>query len=294
MTALDAIGTYLPAQRVPIEAAGLTGMQARVFRRFYGLDRVARDPGTVLDLLLGAVADLPGLRGAERRVRYVLWARSFAVIAPYPQNPLAELCARTGLGHATAVAVTHQACASGLLALDLAGRLLAADPGALALVLAGEKAFTAEATVVPETSVFGEGASACLVSHGGARNRMLSFAADQRGGYDVDDSGFAEDYPQALAGAIEAAVERAGLRMADIARIVPHNVNTVAWQRTCRRLDYPLARVGLGALPEVGHVYCADAFLNLARADLRPGDHYVLAAAGAARGATFSAMVFQH
>ncbi len=293
MTALDAIATYLPPTRVPIEQAGLTRMQARVFRRYYGLSEVGRADGTVLDLLLGAVANLDGLRGNEQRVRYVLWARSFGVVTPYPVNPLDELCRRTGLGHAIAFAVTHQACASGLLALDVAGRLLAADPEALALVLAGEKAFTGETAVVVDTSVFGEGASACLVSHDGPRNRVLAFAADQRGEYDRDATGFADEYPAALAKVIETAVARAGLRMDDIARIVPHNVNTVAWQRTCRRLGYPIERVVLDNLPTTGHVYCADAFLNTTRADLGPGDRYVMAAAGAAPGATFSALVLE-
>ena len=50
----------------------------------------------------------------------------------------------------------------------------------------------------------------------------------------------------------------------------------------------------LDDLPETGHVFCADAFVNHRRAALRPGDRYVMAAAGAARGATFSAMVFEH
>jgi 3-oxoacyl-[acyl-carrier-protein] synthase-3 len=47
-----------------------------------------------------------------------------------------------------------------------------------------------------------------------------------------------------------------------------------------------------------GHIYCADAFINyetaMRRGLLEPGAHYVIAAAGAGRGATFSAMVFQH
>jgi 3-oxoacyl-[acyl-carrier-protein] synthase-3 len=47
-----------------------------------------------------------------------------------------------------------------------------------------------------------------------------------------------------------------------------------------------------------GHVFCADAFLNYRTAAerglLRPGERYVVAAAGAGRGATFSAMVFEH
>jgi 3-oxoacyl-[acyl-carrier-protein] synthase-3 len=45
-------------------------------------------------------------------------------------------------------------------------------------------------------------------------------------------------------------------------------------------------------------VFCADAFVNYqtacARDLLRPGDHYLVAAAGAGLGATFSAMVFEH
>jgi 3-oxoacyl-[acyl-carrier-protein] synthase-3 len=54
----------------------------------------------------------------------------------------------------------------------------------------------------------------------------------------------------------------------------------------------------LDNVPVSGHVFCADAFLNYQTARerglLHPGDRYVVAAAGAGRGATFSAMVFEH
>jgi 3-oxoacyl-[acyl-carrier-protein] synthase-3 len=309
LTSIDAVATYLPPGRVPVEdladQLGMSPIQVRVFRRYHKLGEVRRDPdGTLLDLLLGAVANLDALRGREQHVRYVLHARSFAVVVPYPLNPLHELCHRRGLGHATAFTVTHQACASGLLAIDVAGRLLAADPDpdALALVLAGEKAFTRESQVVPETSVFGEGSSACLVRHGGTRDRMLAYAAWLRGEFDDEvpeiPGHFEREYPSSLATAIQAALDRAGLRLDDVRLILPHNVNAVAWQRVCRRLGFPVSRVVLDNLPLTGHVYCADAFFNYQTACrhglLRPGDRYVVAAAGAARGATFSAMVFEH
>src|SRR5215471_3143978 len=131
MTALEAVSVYLPPVRIPIESlAGSLGLS---------------------DLLMKAAAGLDALRGNEHRVRYVLYARTMPVVAPYPVNPLHEVCHALGLHHALAFTVTHQSCAGGLLAIDMAGRLLASDasdgPEPLALILSGEKAFTREAQV---------------------------------------------------------------------------------------------------------------------------------------------------
>jgi 3-oxoacyl-[acyl-carrier-protein] synthase III len=308
MTAIEAVATYLPEHRVPLEdLAGeldLDPMQVRLFRRFHKLSDVCRAPGaTALDLLLAAVSNLDDLPAVRHRVRYVLWARSFPVVVPYPLNPLDTMCRLLGLDHAVAFTVTHHACATGLVAIDVAGRLLAdAPPDSLALVVAGEKAFTPDARVVPETSVFGEGASACLVRHDGPRDRLLAYATNHRGDFDdevaTDVRGFQEEYQESLMAVVRAAVERAGLALDDIALVLPHNVNAVAWQRLCRRIGYPVDRVLLDNVPLTAHVFCADTFVNYqtarARGLLRPGDRYLVAAAGAGRGATFSAMVFEH
>ncbi|HVV18116.1 MAG TPA: 3-oxoacyl-[acyl-carrier-protein] synthase III C-terminal domain-containing protein [Pseudonocardiaceae bacterium] len=310
MTALEAVAAYLPAGRVPIEDLAdrldLTDRQLRLFRRFHGLSEVCRDPdGTLLDLLAGAVAGLAELRGQEHRVRYVLYARGMPVAVPYPMNPLHDLCRRVGLGHAVAFTVTHHACATGLLAVDIAGRLLTTDgePGALALVLAGEKTFTRDAELVPETSVFGEGAAACLVSADGPRDRLLSYVTRVRGDFDgrlVADADllarFQREYPEALAEVILAAAQRAGRTVDQLRLILPHNVNVVSWRRMCRRIGFPLDRVVLDNIPLTGHNFAADAFINYRTATerglLAPGDTYLVAAAGL--GATFSAMVLQH
>src|SRR5215831_15276430 len=170
MTALEAVSVYLPPERIPVESLagplGLTEMQVKLFRRFHGLREVGRDPdASPQRLLMKAAAGLDALRGQEHRVRYVLYARTMPVVVPYPANPLHEVCRALGLGHALAFTVTHQSCASGLLAIDMAGRLLASDAsdgpegpdgpdgeaGPLALVLSGEKAFTREAQVFADT-----------------------------------------------------------------------------------------------------------------------------------------------
>jgi len=312
VTAIEAVASYLPEQRVSVEDVagrlGLTAMQTRLFRRFLGLAEIRLDPGgSLLDLLSAAVSRLAQLRGREQLVRYVLHARAMPVVEPYPVNTLHELCEAFGLGHAVSFTVTHHACATGLLAVDVAGRLLAGDEdgdaGALALVLTGEKAFTRDAQYVPGTSIFGEGAAACLVSLHGPRDRVLAYASSIRGEFDgrLDAlpemaSRFEKEYPVSLAEAISAAVAQAGMSLDDISLILPHNVNALSWQRLCRRIGFPADRVLLSNVPVTGHAFCADSLINYTTAAdlglLRPGSTYLLAAAGL--GATFSAMVVEH
>ena len=97
VTAIEAVASYLPDQRVPVEDVagrlGLTAMQTRLFRRFLGLAEIRLDPGgSLLDLLSAAVSRLAELRGREQLVRYVLHARAMPVVEPYPVNTLRELC----------------------------------------------------------------------------------------------------------------------------------------------------------------------------------------------------------
>ena len=310
MTAIEAVASYLPDQRVPVEDVaarlGMTSMQVRLFKRFLGLAEIRLDPqGSLLDLLLDGVSRLEELRGREHLVRYVLHARVMPVVVPYPLNPLHELCRMLGLSRAISFTVTHQACATALLAIDIAGRLLTADgeQDALALVLTGEKAFTRDAQLVPGISMFGEAAAACLVRSDGPRDRMLAYASSTRGEFfgRLDDRPgmairFEEAYPASLAGVIHAAVAQAGVRLDEISLILPHNVNALSWRKLCRRIGFPIDRVLLDNVPVTGHAFCSDSFINYTTAAgrglLQPGDRYLIAAAGL--GATFSAMVVEH
>lgn len=310
MTALEAVSVYLPDSRVPVEKLQdelrITPVQTKLLKRFNGLAEVCREPAMTLpDLLLAGADGLAELRGREHQVRYVLHARTMPVVVPYPMNPVHDVCRALGLEHATAFTVSHQACATGLLAIDIAGRLLDgdADPGALALVLAGEKAFTYDAQLLPGSSVFAEASAACLVTADGPRDRVLAYAVSTRGEFNgrlEEDPDlalrYAEEYQATLAETILAAVTQAGLRLDEISLILPHNVNLPTWKRLARRIGFPADRVLLDNVPLVGHAFCADSFLNyrtaVDRGLLRPGNRYLVAAAGL--GATFSAMIFEH
>ena len=169
-------------------------------------------------------------------------------------------------------------------------------------MLCGEKAFTREAQLFPDTTVFGEGSSACLVSASGTRDRVLAYACNVRGEFDSatgeNDARLQREYRPSLAEVMRQALDQAGLALGDIAVVLPHNVNLVTWQRMCTLLKFPADRVVLDNIPVSGHVFCADLFTNYTtaceRGLLRPGDRYLAAAVGAGGGATFAAMVFEH
>jgi 3-oxoacyl-[acyl-carrier-protein] synthase-3 len=311
VTSIEAISTFLPPDRVTVASRlrdlGQDETHIRLFEHFYGFAEIRLDVGGgATDQLVAAVAELRALRGREHQVRYVLYARSMPVAAPYPHNPLRDACRTLGLDAATAFSVSQHACASALLAIDLADKLLATsgDPDALALVLAGDKTFTPAAQAVSSAAVMGEGAAAVLVRADGERDRMMSYATRTHGRYADGpwmspelSTRFQQEYPGALAEVITGAVLRAGLSLGQVALILPHNVNRMSWMRVLRLLGIrDASRLYLANQALLGHCFCADSFLNYESARqagrLRPGDHYVMTAVGL--GATFSAMVFTH
>jgi 3-oxoacyl-[acyl-carrier-protein] synthase-3 len=310
MTSIVAVSSCLP-DTIPIsrfqKELQLTDVQLRRYERFYGLSEVCRDPqATEPELLLRAATKLVELRGQEQRVKYVLQARTMPSPLPYPLTSLRPVQAELGLEHAAGFVVSHHACASGLLAVDIAGTLLAADPDpdALALVLAGEKVCTVQTQSIPDVTVMGEGTVAVLVSANPAGgDRMLGYAARTHTRFGDEfimgaeaAKEFQDLYGPGLCEVIGAALEEAGCGLDDLALVLPHNVNRLSWIGVCKTLGLPLDRVFLDLVPETGHCFCADPFINLQRAGelgrLRPGDRYLMTSVGL--GATFAAMVFEH
>lgn len=309
MTALLDVGCNVPDTSVDIgdigAAVGADDRLMWTFRRFYGLSSVRRAPDQNLkDLLIAAARNLTELRGNEHRVRYVVAARTCATVTQVGEQPVEDACVALGLSNAVVFTLTQHACASGLLAVRLAGEMLDADgdPDALALVLVGEKVFSPELEMIPESTVMGESTAACLVTPGGHRDELLGYATRTLGQYCDGfppfalDPNFLKDHNDLLAGVMRDACRHAGVDIADLALILPHNVNRLSWSWTCRVLDVPLDRVFLDNIPVTGHCFAADPFVNYVHARaagrLNPGDLYLMASVGL--GATFSAAVLRH
>ncbi|MEV0911050.1 3-oxoacyl-[acyl-carrier-protein] synthase III C-terminal domain-containing protein [Streptomyces hokutonensis] len=276
------------------------------YGRAFGLDKICwDDTRSEKEILLAAVDKLSLLRGQEDRVRYLIRPRSQRSPSPYPVSVLHEVRRETGLRHARTFAVTEHACAAGLFAIDMAGMLLAEedDPEAMALVLVGEKAFSPVTQHLSGICVTGEATSAVLVSARGTRDRILGFAittvsVGESSMVMTDDGAarFRDLYGDALTETVNAALADADVGIADIALVLPHNVNRVAWVRMAEQLGVPVHRIFLDNVPQTGHCYGADPFLNYATAcelgRLSPGDRYLMISVGL--GASFTALVVEH
>jgi 3-oxoacyl-[acyl-carrier-protein] synthase III len=309
MTALVEVGCHIPELAVDIDEIGRgVGADDKLiwtFRRFYGLASVRRAPHQDLrEILTAAVRSLESLRGNEHRVRHVVFARTVSTVAPADEDPIEDVCAALGLTEATAFTLTQHACATGLLAVEVAGRLLDADgdPDALALVVTGEKTFSDALQMIPESTVMGESTAACLVCADGERDRLLGYATRTHGRFGEDfpphplDPAFLKEHNQLLAEVMREAADAAGVALDDLALILPHNVNRLSWSWTCKLLHIPLERVFLDNVAVTGHCFTADPFINHVHATraglLKPGDLYLMASVGL--GATFSAAVLRH
>jgi 3-oxoacyl-[acyl-carrier-protein] synthase III len=104
---------------------------------------------------------------------------------------------------------------------------------------------------------------------------------------------YVRTYPRLVIGVIREALARAGRTERDVTLIAPHNVNLLSWRKIAEAAGYPPDRVYLNNVPDTGHCYGADPFLNLVAARragrIAPGDVVVLVTAGL--GATFAAAV---
>ncbi|MFJ6050114.1 3-oxoacyl-[acyl-carrier-protein] synthase III C-terminal domain-containing protein [Streptomyces sp. NPDC092307] len=309
MTSLTEVSAHWPT-RVSItsrqEALGLTDTELRRYGRGFGLSEICwDDTESETESLLTAVRKLSLLQGQEDRVRYVIRPRTQRFTSPYPLSPLHEVRREAGLRHAKTFALTEQACASGLLAVDVAGMLLAEeeDPEALALVLVGEKAHGQVSQVLGGMGITGEGTAAVLVSAHGTGDRVLGFATRT---VSVGDPGlvmpdeafvrFREMYADVLMEVVGSALDQASLTADDISLVLPHNVNRIAWVRLSDRLGVPVERIFLDNIPQTGHCFGADPFINYATVTelgrLDPGDRYLMVSVGL--GASFAAMVLEH
>jgi 3-oxoacyl-[acyl-carrier-protein] synthase III len=309
MTSLVAVSSHLP-ETVSVadlrESLGLNDQQVRRFTRLYGLDRICQAPGqSEAELMIAAAGKLDALIGQEERVRYVIRAKGMRTTAPYPVSPVQDVREALGLAHAKTFAVADHGCATGLLALDVAGTLLAADgdPDAMALILAGDKTFTPFTQWVEDVSIMGEGVAAVLVSAKGDRDRLLGYATRIHGRDDgvidltPDVAKHARKiYQDALEEVILGALGEAGLALADVDLVLPHNVNRVSWTVAAKNLGMPNDKFFLDNLDKTGHCFCADPFINYQTVRelglLKPGDKYLMTSAGL--GQTFAAAVFQH
>jgi 3-oxoacyl-[acyl-carrier-protein] synthase-3 len=293
---LRRVVSFVPGESVAVEslrdALRLSDKEVLLFTRFLGLDRIATAGQlTVPDMLhcTGAAA----LAGLDRsRVRYLIHAHTVPHIVPPGLRHMDWLREKLDLRQARSFTMSHQSCVTALYALKVARVLLRAEPaGSTALIMIGEKVLSPVIQHIPNTTVLGDAGAASVVGLDGPGDAVLSVAHHTLGEFhqaaDMSpelQARYLRSYAPTLAAVMREAVSQAGLTMGDISLVLPHNVNRYSWSTAARLLGIPLDRIYLDNVPQTGHCFCADPFLNLssarAQAVTKPGDTVLMVSAG--------------
>lgn len=282
--------------------------ELRVLQRLYGLRRVAQSDLPIDAMLERAVGDLLDRSGVDRRdIALLIHTHTAFELRSYPNPMLDRLRRRLGLFNAVSFGMHSNNCASVLSALGVAQRFLRTrPPGSRAVIVTGDVAFTEILHTIPNTTVCGDAASACLVSADGGDaggSRMLSLELDTYGAHAAgawqsaeQQKAFETLYASRLAGVMTRSLHAAGLGWDDIRLVFPHNVNVISWRNVAAELRLPLNRIYLEQVPAIGHCFGADIFINWGCARdsglIAPGNHVMLATVGI--GVVFGAAVFRY
>jgi len=310
MIYLKRIHAYVPSKRVHIadlrDRLGLDSHQVRIYNRMFGLSTIAvaedMDLPRLLEQSLMRLMDDDSIR--PDRIKYVIHCRTTPFVMPHHHDILTVLKQKYGLGHAISFSITNQNCATGIAAIELAGRLLAdEDEDAEAVILSGELAFHPAVQIIPNNAIFGDASASILVGKKGARNRAIAFRSKILGQYGsgvFEDSDlmkrFGQDYIPALVSTVHEALESAGITPEQLSLILVHNVNLLSWNMFSQASGIPVEKIYLDNVSEIGHCFTSDPFINYTSAlknnRIRPGDYIMFAAVG--MGAIFSAAVIRH
>jgi 3-oxoacyl-[acyl-carrier-protein] synthase-3 len=301
------VAAFVPDSTVPVrklgESLGLSPGDLRMFTRFLGLDQIAVADGLELADMLTAAGDA-ALRDIDRDwVSHLIHAHTAQHATVTRPHLLEEVRQRLGLRHASAFSMSHLNCVAGLHALRVARALLAGAPREeKVLILIGDKVLADQARLIPDTTIQGDAAAACLVGQDPGGDRILGGALHVHGRFyqclDCPEE-LLREYRQLYAGslikAMQAAMKNANTDPADISMVLPHNVNTWSWNQISKTAGFPGWPVYLENVPKLGHCGSCDPFINLAAArdsgQVTSGDRVVLAAAGL--GAAFAATVVE-
>jgi 3-oxoacyl-[acyl-carrier-protein] synthase-3 len=309
MIRMSAVEAVIPDTRPSIfdlqDRYQMTAAELGVFHRLYGLERVPVWSAPVGELVEAAVEQLLKTSGVDRdRVRWLVHTHTGTDQSVVGDPMLQLICRRLGLRAAQPFGMTTNNCASTISAMRVVDRLLATGaPGDRAIVVTGDVAFTQSLQVIPNSSVTGDAAVACLLGRDGDGHRVLSsrvFTYGQHAACQYQDDAaateFETEYAPRLVHVMQASLADAGLSWPDIRLVLPHNVNHFSWRRVAAAAGIPLDLVYLDQVGQTAHCFGADVLLNLVAAErdrgLRTGDRLLLATVGL--GAVFAAAVLEY
>lgn len=178
--------------------------------------------------------------------------------------PASRLQAEYGLDQSIVIGLNQQACTGMLGSLRIAKMFLQEEPQVKKALCVTADRFPSGALYEQSYNLISDGGAACIASRESGRFRLLVSHALTNGGLSfASDEEVMGTYFGYTHKVISETLQKAQLQTADIAWIVPQNMNAKGLQILCRLLKFDPARLHAATREAVGHVISGDNVLNL-------------------------------
>lgn len=283
---------------------GMSAFKARIYNTMFGFRHIpVAGAGEGEALLSAVVRDAIAVLPSPSCVRVALHAHTGPMVGVFGAPALRRALRDAGASDAVPIGLCSNRCVSIFNALDIARRWLRCEPpGAKALLVTGETAFTQEIRVMENVALAGDAAGALVLSLDGPGDRLI--ASDVRiegrfaGGVWLGQglrSEYERSYQDMMAGTIHHVLAKGNTALGRVSWLLPHNINVKSWAFLADRMGFPADRVIRSNVERTGHCFGTDMMLNLISLRetgcLCAGDRYLMAAAGL--GGVFGAALFE-
>lgn len=271
------------------QSHGVGAQSARMYTRFFGQTKVRICANTHREMLLDALTGLVDQQPALRRIEGCgLYAKTQTHNTPFEQDWLRELFDEAGLAQWEVLTFSMTNCASGLAAVHLGATM-----NKPFIVLTGEKAFHPAGNRL-SVGLLGEAGVSALFASGGAYRLRGSHVAHLPRYYVNPEDMAAEDrkalqsdFEAGLTGFLRGIVDEDRAFFDRAPLVVPYNLNPPLIARALQAVGLT-GNLATGTDPGLGHMFCSDNFLSLARS--RPAHDASLFMFAAGHGVTFAAI----
>jgi 3-oxoacyl-[acyl-carrier-protein] synthase-3 len=213
--------------------------------------------------------------------------------------PVAGLQYELGLRNAATVGISQVGCMGLMCAVRCAWDFLLANPDARRVLCVSADVLPPEAPREIIYNVISDGACAVLVEKDSVLNRIVTQRQITKGYYwnsvERKNEIVASYFPTARH-IVNETLATAGIRLDDLAWVIPHNVSLRSWEILLGLLGLPREKLFADNIPAKGHVIAADNFINLKDAGdtgkLHRGDKLLLFNFGF--GANWGCLVLEH
>jgi 3-oxoacyl-[acyl-carrier-protein] synthase-3 len=274
---LAALGCHVPEKRVDAEeiitSAGGRGIDARVFTKLFGIERVAvSDSRVPLEERFAPALRHLAQNAEDAPADALIYVHGLPIQYAAGRSPIVKLCRSHHLLASVRLVyeVDQNNCAGLFWALQMARNLLHTDVAQRVAIVAGDS--LAELPLshryVPGCTLIGDAFSALLIDRGtdGPQIGELMLSHRAEFAFSLNGSeGEMRRFFMAHDGMVTDALSAVGYSWDGDEKLLPHNVNRLVWMQFCRRRQIEHDRIQLNLIPNIGHCYTTDPVLLLER-----------------------------